>query len=74
MKGRIRSQIVVSPSLLASFCCFWCVHEEGVTGEAQEAIDLLRSASTHTASLLYGFNWAAGGANGGERTSYIVLY
>lgn len=54
--------------LLAGFSCFWCVHEEGVAGVAQEAVDLLRSGSTHTASFLYGFNGAAGGRWGGERT------
>ena len=52
--GQIRSR---SPQL-AAVCSFRSFHEEGVTGVAQEAVDLLRSGSTHAASLLYGFSRA----------------
>lgn len=52
--------VFFSSSMLAVLSWFWHIHEEGVTGVAQEPIDLLCFGSTHTPSLLYGFYRAAG--------------
>ena len=59
--------------MLAVFCYFWSVHKEGVTGVAQEAVDLLSSGSTHTASLLYIFNGAAGAKQCERRVHFYTV-